>query len=78
MRPIVDRSKEHLGTADIAILCARRLLLNMAKKLMEGIEPAPPHDPASYNLRPLEVIDPQDDFRSILEKYDMTLGAAAF
>jgi hypothetical protein len=78
MRPIVDRSKEHLGTADIAILSARRLLLNMAKKLLEGIEPTAPHEPQNYNMRPLEVFDPQDDFRSILEKYDATLGASAF
>lgn len=78
MRPVVDRSKEHLGTADIAILSARRLLLNMAKKLVQGVEPTAPHDARSYNLRPLEVFDPQDDFRSILEKYDATLGASAF
>ncbi|MDT7706933.1 MAG: phthalate 4,5-dioxygenase [Pseudonocardiales bacterium] len=78
MRPIVDRSKEHLGTADIAILSARRLLINMAKKLLQGVEPTAPHEPQNYNLRPLEVFDPQDDFRSILEKYDATLGAAAF
>jgi nitrite reductase/ring-hydroxylating ferredoxin subunit len=78
MRPIVDRSKEHLGTADIAVLTARRLLLNMAKKLRGGIEPTAPHNASSYKLRPLEVIDPDDNFQSILEKYDATLGAAAF
>jgi hypothetical protein len=40
MGPIVDRSKEHLGTADLAIIAARRLYLQSARDLVErGIEP---------------------------------------
>jgi phthalate 4,5-dioxygenase oxygenase subunit len=40
MGAIVDRSREHLGTADLAIIAARRLYLQAARNLVEhGIEP---------------------------------------
>jgi phthalate 4,5-dioxygenase len=40
MGAMVDRSREHLGTADLAIIAARRLYLQAARDLVErGIEP---------------------------------------
>jgi phthalate 4,5-dioxygenase oxygenase subunit len=39
MGPVVDRSREHLGTSDTAIIAFRRLLLNLAKDLQKGQEP---------------------------------------
>lgn len=40
MGAIVDRTQEHLGTADLAIIAARRLYLKAARDLAErGIEP---------------------------------------
>ena len=40
MGAIVDRRREHLGTADLAIIQARRLYIRAAKDLVErGIEP---------------------------------------
>jgi hypothetical protein len=40
MGPIVDRTREHLGTADVAIIAARRLYLSAARALAEhGVEP---------------------------------------
>ncbi|WP_232699287.1 Rieske 2Fe-2S domain-containing protein [Brevibacillus daliensis] len=39
MGPIVDRSKEHLGTSDMPIIQMRRMLLNAVADLQEGIEP---------------------------------------
>jgi hypothetical protein len=40
MGAIVDRRREHLGTADLAIIQARRLYLRAARDLVEhGIEP---------------------------------------
>jgi phthalate 4,5-dioxygenase oxygenase subunit len=36
MGPIVDRSEEHLGTTDIAIIAARQLLLEAAKRVETG------------------------------------------
>src|SRR5262249_16178507 len=39
MGAIVDRTQEHLGTSDLAIIGMRRQLLNGAKALVRGIEP---------------------------------------
>lgn len=39
MGPIVDRTQEHLGAADIAIITARRLLIQAAKTVQAGGEP---------------------------------------
>ena len=55
MGPIVDRTTEHLGTSDAAIIAARRLLIQQARDLERGIEPAPAHHGASYRLRSLAV-----------------------
>lgn len=38
MGAIVDRTKEHLGTSDTAIIAMRRQLLNGAKVLLRGVE----------------------------------------
>ncbi len=45
MGPIVDRSRERLGTSDTAIIAMRRLLLEESRALSEGREPATPHHP---------------------------------
>jgi nitrite reductase/ring-hydroxylating ferredoxin subunit len=39
MGPIVDRSKEHLGTSDLPIIHMRRILLDQVKKFQEGQDP---------------------------------------
>jgi hypothetical protein len=51
MGAIVDRSKEHLGTSDTAIIAMRRKLLRAAKALDAGIEPIPASNPESYRVR---------------------------
>ena len=49
MGPIVDRTREHLGTADLAIIYARRLYLRAARDLLErGIEPPGVSSPETY------------------------------
>ena len=40
MEPIVDRSREHLGSSDIAVLHMRRVLLNCLKEFAAGKEPS--------------------------------------
>ncbi len=52
MGPIVDRSKERLGTSDIAVIHLRKLLLKVVREFIDGKEP-PALDP-SY---PFERID---------------------
>jgi hypothetical protein len=66
MGPIVDRSKEHLGPADKAIIQMRRLLRQAVKTVEEGGTPAGV-GPSYYNLRAALKVLPRDaDWRAIL------------
>jgi len=66
MGRIVDRSKEHLGPADKAIIQARRLLLAAVKTVREGGTPRG-INPTYYPLRASEGVVPRDaDWREIL------------
>ena len=54
MGPIVDRSKEHLGASDKAIVTLRRLMLE-AIRTVERDETPPGLDPATHrNIRPYD------------------------
>jgi phenylpropionate dioxygenase-like ring-hydroxylating dioxygenase large terminal subunit len=56
MGPIVDRSKEHLGTSDKAIVILRRLMLEAIRAVERGEEP-PGLDPQSHrNIRPYDAV----------------------
>lgn len=55
MGPIYDRTKEHLGTSDTAIIAERRLLMNAARGLEQGSTP-PGVDPASQRVRAVSLI----------------------
>ena len=59
MGPIVDRSREHLGPADKAIIQARRLLLQAVKTVQEGGTPRG-INPTYYALRASEGVLPRD------------------
>jgi phthalate 4,5-dioxygenase oxygenase subunit len=76
MGAIVDRSKEHLGTSDVATMSARRLLINMIKRLQQGIEPGIVNQPELYHLRAINVVSEEAEFTEILSRYDDTLGRA--
>jgi phthalate 4,5-dioxygenase len=66
MGRIVDRSKEHLGPADKAIIQARRLLLEAVKTVQDGRAPRGV-GPSYYTLRASEGVVPRDaDWREIL------------
>ena len=49
--PIYDRTREHLGTTDVAIIEFRRLMLRMARNLLEGQEPPEVRDGRAYWVR---------------------------
>src|SRR5580765_728658 len=57
MGPIVDRSRERLGSTDKAIVAARRLLLDAAKTVREGGDP-PGIDTSYYSIRAVERVLP--------------------
>jgi hypothetical protein len=49
--PVCRRFEEHLGTTDRAIVGGRRLLLNLAGQLRQGVEPVQAHRPHAYKVR---------------------------
>jgi phthalate 4,5-dioxygenase oxygenase subunit len=69
MGPIVDRSKEHLGTSDTAVIAWRKRLLKMVKQLEKGIEPSEAANHDSYNVRSVSMISTRDaDWRKEIKK----------
>jgi phthalate 4,5-dioxygenase len=57
MGPIVDRSRERLGSTDKAIVAARRLLLQAAQTVRKGGDP-PGIDTSYYAIRAVERVLP--------------------
>ena len=58
MGPICDRTREHLGTTDRAIIMARRIMLNAVRVVEDSGDP-PGLGPNVYQLRPIEKVLPQ-------------------
>ncbi|MEA3025461.1 MAG: phthalate 4,5-dioxygenase [Alphaproteobacteria bacterium] len=58
MGPIVDRTKEHLVNSDRGVSQFRRLMLRLAKELMEGKEPAAAAKGALFNVRSVTCVLP--------------------
>jgi len=58
--PITDRTREHLGTTDLAVIAMRRKLLHQIEDLEQGIEPAEVSDGAVYRVRSAAFIAPHD------------------
>jgi phthalate 4,5-dioxygenase oxygenase subunit len=79
MKPIVDRTREHLGPADKAIIATRKLLLK-AVDMVENNEDPPGISPSYYELRSAEgTFDAAMDWRGKLlpRMYPQTRGQAA-
>jgi len=51
MGPVVDRTRERLGTSDTAIIATRRLLLQEIRALQKGQEPQAAHHGEIYHVR---------------------------
>ena len=47
----MNRSREHLGTSDSAVIAWRRLVMKLARDLQKGIEPEAAHHGEWYNVR---------------------------
>jgi phenylpropionate dioxygenase-like ring-hydroxylating dioxygenase large terminal subunit len=69
MGPLYDRSKEHLGTSDVAVIAVRRILMKLARDLQKGIEPFAPSHGDAYRVRALEAVAQQEDFGSFAEAH---------
>jgi len=60
MGPIMDRRKEHLGTADLAIIRVRQKLLQATRDLQNGVEPYAAQHADVYHIRPTSAVLPRD------------------
>jgi phthalate 4,5-dioxygenase oxygenase subunit len=58
---IADRTREHLGTSDKAVIAVRARLLAAARQLADGIEPQAPYDPDCYRVRAHSGLVPRDE-----------------
>jgi nitrite reductase/ring-hydroxylating ferredoxin subunit len=68
MGSIYDRSKEHLGTTDLAVISIRKILLRLARDLAVGKEPYPATHGDLYRLRPIDAVDAEGEFGRLLAK----------
>jgi nitrite reductase/ring-hydroxylating ferredoxin subunit len=60
MGTVVDRSREHLGTSDTAILAMRRRMLKAARELQHGIDPYPAYHGEVYKVSSCGILLPRD------------------
>src|SRR5436190_3823359 len=58
--PVYDRTKEHLGTTDVAIIEFRKLMLRMARELREGVEPPQARMGDAYLVRSGAAVAPRE------------------
>jgi hypothetical protein len=79
MGDIYDRTKEHLGTSDRAIITMRRMLIKAARDLANGIEPGATDPSLPYEtIRSAERnIAPSDDWRDLGTEKDPLWQAIA-
>jgi nitrite reductase/ring-hydroxylating ferredoxin subunit len=66
---ICDRSQEHLGSSDVAIIHMRRLMLRLVENLQKGTEPYAATHPELYRVQPLDVVSDFDDLNKVLEEF---------
>ena len=69
MGAVFDRSQEHLGTSDVAIIAARQRLLKTVRELEGGTEPYAAQHPEIYAVRALDAVCPEPGFDAILASY---------
>lgn len=76
---ICDRTEEHLGTSDLAIIAMRRILEKRAADLQKGVEPAAARLHQRLGARPLDVLSPDDNLGALLARHadDVRIATAA-
>jgi phenylpropionate dioxygenase-like ring-hydroxylating dioxygenase large terminal subunit len=77
MGPIVDRTRENLGTTDKAVIMTRRILLRVLKELDRGGDP-PGADTSYYNVRAIEkIVDGDTTWRDMWKEFRDSLPTNA-
>jgi phthalate 4,5-dioxygenase len=77
MGPILDRSEEHLGSADIGVIQVRRILLSLASALKEHGTLPGGLDPESQRVRSAAMILPKEQSWVEITKERAVAGAGA-
>jgi len=77
MGPMYDRRREHLASADLAIITARRNLLKAAIDLQNGIEPWLANHPEAYRVRAMDVNTEIETLDQVIEQFGASLVATA-
>jgi phthalate 4,5-dioxygenase len=75
MGAIVDRSKEHLGTSDVAVIAMRRVLLRLAQQVQDGGAPYAAYHGEVYRVRPLDVHSEQASLEGVIHENERALVA---
>jgi phthalate 4,5-dioxygenase len=78
MGPVYDRTQEHLGAADTAIIQMRRHLMHLAEQLQNGREPELPQHPEWFRQAPLEVVTAEEDLQRLWETHQREFLASSY
>jgi phthalate 4,5-dioxygenase len=76
MGTIMDRTNEHLGAADTAVIVMRRVLMRQARRLQEGLEPDMVSHPDRFQTTPMNVTTPQGDFQELWDAHEREFKTA--
>jgi phthalate 4,5-dioxygenase oxygenase subunit len=76
MGTIMDRTNEHLGAADTAVIVMRRVLMRMALRLQDGIEPDMVSHPDRFQTTPMNVTSAQGDFQELWDAHEREFKTA--
>jgi phthalate 4,5-dioxygenase oxygenase subunit len=69
MGPVMDRTREHLGRSDAAIIYMRRLMIEAAEQLQQGIEPAILLHPEWSRVRPLDIVTEEPKMAPLWQRH---------
>jgi hypothetical protein len=76
MGEIYDRSREHLGTTDAAVIRMRRMLIKAAKDLASGVEPIGLQGDFQRIRSAEKVLEPGEDWRRLGTEADPVILTA--
>ena len=66
---VCDRTEEHLGSSDVAIIHMRRTMLRMLDNFEKGTEPYAATHPDIYRVQPLDVESDNAELPDVLTEY---------
>jgi hypothetical protein len=66
---VCDRTQEHLGTSDLAVIAMRRVLERRAQELQKGVPPRAVQLADQFGARPLDVVAPESNLGELLARH---------